>query len=542
MRESSWGDGYTDFYLVDLKSGKPTPLLTKFSGTVSLSPTGKYVYGYDQAGKDFLCIDVHTGKRTSLNKTIPVPIYDEETDTPSLPSAFGIAGWTAKDGSVLIYDKYDVWAIDPSGDAKPVNLTSGSGRRAGIILRVAKLDPEQEYIDLGKPMLLSAFNEMTKEAGFYKLTGGNLERLVMVDKGFSPGPGVTPMPAVVKAKNAEVYAFQQMDYNVYADVWLADADLKNPRKISDANPQQKDYNWLTAELVTWTSNDGQQLQGIVYKPENFDRSKKYPMITYFYERLSDSFHQYFSPAPSASTINIPMYCSNGYIVFVPDIPYKIGYPGESATSAILPGVQTILARGYVDPKRLGIQGQSWGGYQVGYLVTESNLFAAACAGAPVSNMVSAYGGIRWGSGVSREGQYEHGQSRIAGSLWENPLRFIENSPIFFADKIKTPLLIMSNDKDGAVPWYQGIEFFSALRRLNKPGWLVVYNEEDHNLVQRKNRKDWSLRMQQFFDHYLKGDPMPAWMASGVPATMKGKTYGFELPAKPAELKTGPGGY
>src|ERR1043166_3336861 len=217
-----------------------------------------------------------------------------------------------------------------------------------------------------------------------------------------------------------------------------------------------------------------------------------------------------------------MYCSNGYVVFVPDIPYKIGYPGESAMSAIMPGVQSILTRGYIDPKRLGLQGQSWGRYQTGYLVTETNMFAAACAGAPVSDMISAYGGIRWGSGVTREGQYEHGQSRIGGSLWEQPLRFIENSPIFFVDKIKTPLLIMSNDKDGAVPWYQGIEYFSALRRLNKPAWLVVYN-----LVQRKNRKDWSVRMQQFFDHYLKGAPMPVWMAQGIPATQKGKTYGFD---------------
>jgi dipeptidyl aminopeptidase/acylaminoacyl peptidase len=223
-----------------------------------------------------------------------------------------------------------------------------------------------------------------------------------------------------------------------------------------------------------------------------------------------------------------MYASNGYLIFIPDIPYKEGYPGESAVSAITAGVNSIVTRGYVDPKKLAIQGQSWGGYQVAYLVTETNMFAAACAGAPVSDMVSAYGGIRWGSGLVRQMQYERGQSRIAGTIWDKPLRYIENSPIFFADKIKTPLLIMSNDKDGAVPWYQGIEFFTALRRLNRPSWLVVYNNEDHNLVERKNRKDWSIRMQQYFDHYLKGAPAPKWMVEGVPATNKGKDYGFEL--------------
>jgi dipeptidyl aminopeptidase/acylaminoacyl peptidase len=417
--------------------------------------------------------------------------------------------------------------VDPvSAEAR--NLTKGTGRSGMTELRYFSLDRDVNYVDLSKPIFLRAMNERSKAAGVYRLSQGNLDRLMMEDKGFG---------APTKAEKAEVFAFQRMDYNEAPDVWLADANFANARKVSDSNPQQKDYNWCTAELVTWLSNDGDQLQGILYKPENFDPTKKYPMISYFYERSSDGLHSYHSPAPSASTINITEYCSNGYIVFVPDIPYKVGYPGESAISAILPGVQSIVSRGFVDPKKLGIQGQSWGGYQVGYMVTESNLFAAACAGAPVSNMVSAYGGIRWGSGVSREGQYEKGQSRIGYNLWDSPLRYVENSPIFFADKIKTPLLIMSNDKDGAVPWYQGIEFFSALRRLNKPAWLVVYNEEDHNLVQRKNRKDWSIRMMQFFNHYLKGEAMPVWMASGVPATQKGKTYGFDL-VPGTELKSG----
>lgn len=528
LKEDSWAESRNDVYSVDLLTGKATPLLTGSYGFASLSPTGKYASGYDPVAKEYFSIDMHSGKRISLSRGIPVPVYDEEVDIPSMPNGLGIAGWTANDAMALLNDKYDVWLVDPTGSASPVNLTRGTGRSSTITLRLMRLDPEQEYVDLAKPLLFAAFNERNKQAGFYRLSKGSLERLMMVDKGFAPGPGATPIPSLVKARNAEQFAFQQMDYNAPADVWLADADLKNPRKVSDSNPQQKDYNWCTAELISWTSNDGQPLQGLLYRPENFDPTKKYPMITYYYEKLSDSLHQYYSPAPSASTINISMYCSNGYVVFVPDIPYKVGYPGESAMSAIMPGVQSILTRGFVDPKKLGLQGQSWGGYQTGYLVTETNMFAAACAGAPVSDMISAYGGIRWGSGVTREGQYEHGQSRIGGTLWEQPLRFIENSPIFFVDKIHTPLLIMSNDKDGAVPWYQGIEYFSALRRLNKPAWLISYNEEDHNLVQRKNRKDWSIRMQQFFDHYLKGAPMPVWMANGIPGTMKGKTMGFDL--------------
>ncbi len=519
MREGSWAEAHNDYVCFDLAAGKSGPLLTRFGGSLAISPGGKYAYGYDEEGRDFACIDLKSGKRTSLSKTLPVSIVDDDIDTPSLAPSYGSAGWTAGDAGILLYDKYDVWLVDPTGAAKPVSVTHGQGRAANLRLRLVKLDPEADFVDLSKPQLLSAFNDQTKQAGYYKLDKGSLERLIMKDRAYA---------GVFRARNAEVYAFQEMDVNQYPDVWVAGANLENARKVSDANPQQKDYNWTSAELVKWIGNDGQVLQGILHKPENFDPSKKYPMITYYYEKSSDTIHQYFSPAPSASVVNFTMYCSNGYLIFEPDIPYKIGYPGESAMSAILPGVQSIVARGYVDPKRLGLQGQSWGGYETGFLVTQTNMFAAACAGAPVADMVSAYGGIRWESGVSREGQYEHGQSRIGGSLWEEPLRFIQNSPIFFADKIRTPLLIMSNDHDGAVPWYQGIEYFSALRRLNKPAWLVCYNDEAHNLVQRKNRKDWSLRMQQFFDHYLKGAPMPVWMSQGVPATEKGKTYGFDL--------------
>jgi dipeptidyl aminopeptidase/acylaminoacyl peptidase len=320
-----------------------------------------------------------------------------------------------------------------------------------------------------------------------------------------------------------------MDFIEYPDAWVTNLNFESPRKLTETNPQQKEYNWGTEELVAYRSADGEELQGILFKPENFEYGRKYPMIAYFYERDADTLHQYRAPAPSASTINIAMYVSNGYCVFVPDIAYKVGYPGESAISAIVSGVNKMIDRGYIDPKRIGIQGQSWGGYQVAYMVTESNMFAAACAGAPVSNMFSAYGGIRWGSGLVRQFQYEKTQSRIGGTPWNSTLRYLENSPVFFADKVKTPVLMMHNDKDGAVPWWQSIEFFTALRRLDKPAWLCVYNEEDHNLVQRKNRKDWSVRMQQFFDHYLKGAPMPKWMAEGVPAMDKGKDYGFGLP-------------
>lgn len=278
----------------------------------------------------------------------------------------------------------------------------------------------------------------------------------------------------------------------------------------------------------WTSLDGKPIQGILCKPDGFDPSHPYPMVVFFYEKYSHLLHNYWAPSPGRSVINISLFVSKGYLVFIPDVPYKIGYPGESAVNAIIPGVIHLIDKGFVDKSRVGIIGHSWSGYQTAYLITQSNLFAAAEAGAPVANMVSAYGGIRWDSGLSRMMQYEKEQSRIGGSLWEYPLRFIENSPIFWADKIQTPLLMMHNDNDGAVPWYQGIELFVAMRRLGKPAWLVNYNGEAHNLTQFQNRKDWTVRLQQFFDHYLMGAPPPVWMAEGIPAIQKGKTLGLEL--------------
>jgi len=523
-RAQSWGVNAADYYLVDVKSGKARKLFEDIEDPINFSPKGKFLSGYDQTKRELYAIDISSGKRVSLSAKIPYPFWDELNDVPDYPNPYGEAGWTKDDKQVLIYDRYDIWAVDPTGKTDPVCVTGGYGRRTQTRLRYMSVDPEEKFVDLSKPMLLTGFDERTMGQGIFQEDPKSTPRALIV--------GNKRFAFVDKAKNANRVIYTRQDFIEYPDVWVCnDLTFKDGVKMSDANPQQKDYWWGTAELVDYTSIDGTPLKGIIIKPENFDYTKKYPMIAYFYERDSETLNQYRSPAPSASTINLPMYASNGYVVFVADVAYKIGYPGESAISAIVPGCQEIIRKGYVDPKRVGIQGQSWGGYEVAYMVTESNMFAAACAGAPVSDMFSAYGGIRWGSGLVREFQYEKSQSRIGGTPWNSTLKFIENSPVFHADKVQTPLLIMHNDKDGSVPWWQSIEYFTALRRMDKPVWMCVYNGEDHNLIQRKNRKDWSIRMQQFFDHFLKGAPMPVWMSQGVPATQKGKTYGFEIPEK-----------
>jgi dipeptidyl aminopeptidase/acylaminoacyl peptidase len=281
-------------------------------------------------------------------------------------------------------------------------------------------------------------------------------------------------------------------------------------------------------LVDWITGDGEKMQGKLYLPENLDKTKKHPMLVYFYERSSHGLYSHHIPQPNWSIINISYCVSNGYIVFVPDISYhKEGFPGECAYSSIVTGTLAMLQKfPFIDKDNMALQGQSWGGYQIAYLVTRTNLYKCAMAGAPVTNMTSAYGGMRWGSGMSRMFQYEKTQSRIGGTLWNKTIEYIENSPVFFAPKIETPLLIMHNDNDGAVPWYQGIELFNAMRRLSKPVWMLVYNKEEHNLRKRPNRKDLSKRTMQFFDYYLKGAKIPVWMDKGIPAHKKGEIHGY----------------
>jgi dipeptidyl aminopeptidase/acylaminoacyl peptidase len=297
--------------------------------------------------------------------------------------------------------------------------------------------------------------------------------------------------------------------------------------MSAINPQQEDFNWMTAELFSWKAYDGKVATGIVYKPADYQAGKKYPMIAYFYETLSDGLYNYLPPAPTPSRLNIPFFVSRGYIVLAPDIRYAKGFPGKAAYDYVVSGARALVKKGWVDSTKMGIQGQSWGGYQVAHIITRTPVFAAAWAGAPVANMTSAYGGIRWESGMNRQFQYEKSQSRIGATLWEKPNLYIENSPLFYLPKVKTPLVIMANDNDGAVPWYQGIELFTAMRRLGKQVWMLNYNGEAHNLVERKNRKDIQIREQQFFDWLLKGEKPTVWLTDGVPAIDKGRAWGLE---------------
>ncbi len=505
-----------DLAVMNIKNGNSKIAIKSNPSTARFSPEGEYAFGYNQVDSTWYTYNIKTSKYTELTKG--KVFYDELNDSPDYPRSYGLAGWTKNDRKILIYDRYDIWEFNPD-DATSRRLTKG--RETKTSFRYVKLDSENRYIEDSGKMLMTTFNEITKNSGYFEYNYRN-----KTGKQLKDGPYRYSTP--IKARLTDNVIFSRQSFEEYPNIRISDLSFKSEKVISDVNPQQKDYNWGTAELINWTSLDGLSLTGMLIKPENFDPDKKYPMIVNFYEKSSNGLHYHRAPSPGRSSIIYSFYTSRGYLIFNPDVYYRVGYPGESACNSVIPGVTSLIEKGFVDESNIGVQGHSWGGYQIAYLVTKTNIFKAAESGAPVVNMISAYGGIRWDTGLSRQFQYEHTQSRIGGTPWEYPQRFIENSPIYNIDKINTPLLIMHNDADGHVPWYQGIEFFMSLRRLGKPSWLLNYNGARHWPLKMQNRKDFNIRMQQFFDHYLKGEAKPVWMNRGVPAIEKGINQGYEL--------------
>ena len=497
---------YTDQYLVNTLTGERKLLGKKRFGAYAWSPDGKYGLRFDS--KDWLALNVATGQEANLTNGLSTAFHNEEYDSPGRPGAYGSGGWTRDGKYVLLHDRYDVWQLSPDGRLAK-NLTDGIGRQKHTQFRVVRMDSEerQDGIDSAKPLLLRGESLDTRETGFFVDTiDGSAEprQLIWANKNYA---------VPVKAKNADRYLLTASTFREYPDLLVTNGEMMSFQKVSDANPQLANFSWGSSELMSFRSNDGQPLKAALYKPEGFDPTKKYPLMVYIYERLSQGVNTFAEPRPTNS-INVPIYVSNGYIVITPDISYHIGYPGDSAMSCVLPAIQKLVEQGFIDENRIGIQGHSWGGYQIAYMVTRTNMFKAAAPGAVVANMISAYNGVRWGPGIPRQFQYERTQSRIGGTPWQYPLRYLDNSPVFRADQIQTPLLMIHNDADDAVPWYQGIEFYLSLRRLNKEVYMFSYNGEPHNLRIRANQKHYATKLKEFFDYNLMGAPKPDWMEKG----------------------------
>jgi hypothetical protein len=492
----------------------------------SLSPTGQYVIYYDSKNRNYFSYNRVSGRTINITGGIST-VWTARSliDYPySSYLPIGSAGWMDGDSAVFIYDRNDIWSVDPSGKHKASNLTNHYGHKNDIVFQFVP-NLEKSYVNTSQRIVFAAFNKHTQENGFFaKLVGdkGDPEKLYM-------GPymfhffGISSFPPI-KAKQTAIYIVRRMSSAESPNYFLT-RDFRSFQPITDEHPEHN-YNWLKSELIKWKTVDGASALGVLYKPDDFDPQKKYPIIFYFYERLSDRIHVYKQPAFSEGPLNIPYFVSNGYLVFTPDIYYKIGSPGKYALRYITSAAENLMRKPWVDAKRMGIQGHSWGGYEVNYLVTHTHLFAAAVAASGPTDFVSGYGALGNG-GNSLQYLYEVSQVRIGSPLSVRPQFYIDNSPVFRANFITTPLLLMNNKRDNFGLYLQGVELFTALRRLQKKVWMLQYDDGDHT-VYGKSSEDFSMRMVQFFNYYLKDAAAPKWMTAGIPAVLKGIDTGLEL--------------
>jgi dipeptidyl aminopeptidase/acylaminoacyl peptidase len=491
-----------DIYWIDASTGKSTKVVSGVFGNPSWNPQGTFAVMYDEKQKSWMVFDNASMQFKNISSQIPFPFSDANVDMASSNTAYGIAGWLNNGNTIVLYDQFDMWAIDLTNQKAAYTITNGFGRNNKIELRYS----ESGYIgnlDHRKSITLMGFDIEHKSKGVYKLTNNN-----SVTKVFS-NPDYNVRVEAVSGDNSSVL-FTKESYTVFQDLWWASSSFGSQQKMTDVNPQQKEYAWGTTKLVTWTSLNGKENQGNLYLPDHYDSKKTYPVIVHFYEKHTDDLNAYQLPEVSSSNINIPSYVSSGYIVFQPDVHYTYGDPGNSVYNDVISGVEYLIAKGITEKGKIGIQGHSFGGYETSFLITKSDIFSCAIVGSGVSNFTSNYPVMR-SNGISTMFKYEADQYRMGSSLYDNLDGYIKNSPLFSAKNIKTPTLIFHNDNDRAVPYQEGQSLFFALRRLGKPAWLVNYKKEGHTLDDAENRKDWTIKMQQYFDYYLKGASKPDWM-------------------------------
>jgi len=506
---------------------------------LQFSPDNQFVVWFDSDSLNFFSYEISSGVIRNLSNSLQIPLYDDETlqsgrkfPTPS----YKIAGWDLEDHAVLLYDKYDIWKVDMLAQSQPQNVTNYYGRQNHIVFNFLNFSDGDMVVSPQDQPYLIGYNLTTKYNGFWKLHGtvpSNPELLTMDPctyyiprsgrvAGIELGTGRQP----IKARNANRFIITRMTAAEFPNLIVTE-DFKRFHPISTLNPESK-YTWIKAQLLSWKIPKGNVSQGILYTPEGFDSTKKYPVIFVYYEKRSDELNKYILPEYSHDQLNIPYFVSNGYIVFVPDIYYTRWHNGESAVNSVVSAAKYLTTFSWVDSTKLGLQGHSFGGWETNFIVTHSHLFAAACEAAGMSDATSFYGSEK-GDGKQRwyELEAQGSPNGIGVTPWSNSSVYIQNSPIFYLSDVTTPLLMVHGDKDNLVPFQQGLEMFQGLRRAGKKVWLLEYKNEGHGFY-GADGLDYTIRMKEFFDYYLMGAMPPVWMTRGVPVIDKTFESGLEI--------------
>jgi dienelactone hydrolase len=516
--EVAWGGSRADYYRVNLATGERTLIAKSLSRTMGTSPDSRYfLYLQD---KRVHAYDLESGRDVIIDNSTETRFVDVTDDHDYELPTYGVAGWSADGKHVLLNHQFDIWQLALNG-SRAVNLTRGVGDREQIRFRIvrnaegARRGAEDRGIDLAKPLLLTAYGEWTKKSGYYELAPNKAPVPLIYDDRAIGGYTVS--------ENGARIAFTKGSFTEYPDWYVSDRRFTSPRKITDANPQMVEYAWGSKRLVDYTNSKGQKLQGTLTLPANYEPGKKYPMIVYFYEKMSQQHHSFSMPVYDDRP-HISTYASNGYLVLQPDVVYEIGKPGSSALDCVTSAVKKVIELGFADPARIGLQGHSWSGYQSSFILTQTDMFRTVVTGAPPTNLMSFYGTLYRSSGTIQQGISEVGQVRMGRGVtpWTAKELYESQSPVHNVQNIKVPFMILHGTEDGAVDWMQGLELYSAARRNGKEVILLSYPGEPHHLAKKENQKDFQVRMRQFFDHHLKGTPAPRWMTDGVPQLQKGR--------------------
>jgi dipeptidyl aminopeptidase/acylaminoacyl peptidase len=503
--ERTIGRPAADVYLLNLANGERTRIKERLPEDryLQASPQGRYLlYLQDD---HYWTVDTATRAIVNITKSVPTSFVDRESDVAiKQKPAFGVAGWTKNDEALILYDKFDLWKVAADG-SRATRLTDGAAEQ--VRHRYVRLNPDDEWIDTDKPLYLSLFGIWSKKSGYSRLLPGAsaVERLVWLDKSVT---------RLAKAKDADVYEYVVEAFEDSPDAFVGAGDLKDAKQVTKTNPFQDRYAWGHSELIEYKNDQGERLQGALYYPAGYEAGKRYPMIVYMYERLSDSLHRYVAPA-ERDPYNASVFTSLGYFVLEPDIAFRKREPGLSVAECVGAAVKKVIQMGLVDSTKVGIVGHSWGGFDTTFLATHTDLFAAAVAGAPITDLVSNYGNHHWSIGIAETDHIETGQQRMEVPLWEDLPAYIRNSAVFGVQNMKTPLMIEVGDSDGTVFWHQGVELYNVARRAKKDVVLLVYAGEDHGLRKKPNQLDYHRRIVEWFGHYLKNEPAPSWITNGL---------------------------
>jgi len=541
------GRTFRDIYTINMATGARTPIKKQAQYAYQISPDGTKYYYYE--AKHYFVIDLPTGVAKNITQTVPTSFIDVEDDHNQIDPPINPVGWTSDSASLILSDGWDMWKVPAVGAGTAVNLTV-NGKKDQIRYRTrVRVDPEEKGIDLSKPNYIMSMEEWTKKQGIGVLTPGGrgVETLISADASFS---------RLVKAKKADVWIYSKETSSTAPEIYSTTSTLTMGKKLTNANAEVEPFTYTSGRILVDFYNDkkdkknpkGEKLQGTLYLPANYEKGKTYPTVVYIYERLTQGTNQFSRPGVPGTGFNRAYYMSNGYAVYEPDIKYYINDPGMSAVWALVPAVKAAIATGIVDPARVALHGHSWGGYQTAFTITQTDIFKAAAAGAPLTDMISMYSLIYKNSGGTNGAIFENSQGRFTSGPWDNWDAYTRNSPVRYAKNVKTPLLMLHNDTDGAVDFTQGIEYYNTLRRLGKPVVLVEYPGENHGLARQPNMQDYMIRMKEFFDYHLMGKAAPEWLENGVSrlkmnddVTARMKARDDAKKAKTAAEKKGGGG-